>query len=60
MIHEALGIARGTAKVAGKEAGSCEGACPTDFSSSPRDVIFTSDLQDRIGSLPGAAPKINN
>jgi tetratricopeptide (TPR) repeat protein len=59
-IDAIQGRARGTAKVAGKEAGSCEGACPTDFSSSPRDVIFTSDLQDRIGSLPGAAAKINN
>jgi hypothetical protein len=27
---------------------------------SQRDVIFTSDLRDRIGSGPGLAAKINN
>lgn len=59
-IDAIQGRARGTAKVAGKAAVNCEGSCPTDLSPSQRDVIFTSDLQDRIGSLPGAAPKVNN
>jgi tetratricopeptide (TPR) repeat protein len=59
-IDAIQGRGRGTAKVASKEATTCEGACTSELRSSQRDVIFTSDLHDRNGSFPGTAPKINN
>jgi hypothetical protein len=69
------GRAQATAKVAGKQAGTCEGACVTDVSAKDlgpkdlgakeldppqRDVIFTSDLRDRTGSAPAMPAKISN